>query len=465
MKNVFIWGLEKNISCFALKELERQGGIAIRAWFSNAKSAYVDTDNWLDLLYDERKTSNDGLSCPQEIYDIIYLKLFVFMDMLSRSFVFRNKAIHEYLNVFNILLNRYYELLVTRKIELLIFEDAPHDGANYLLYLLAKAMKIPTLILFQSVFPGRFFYVFDLEEYGSYENSPEYIDSFGGINVERKFEKDLFYMKKETLSEKWKRASGKLYHIKETIEKRAEVRRIAEKKYEGFWNGIYERGARRFLERALARCYNKRKTNFFNKEADFDCQYIYFPLHLQPEMTTSSLGGVYCDQLLAIERLALILPENWKIYVKENPKQTDFMRGKHFYERLAAISKVVGVKTDTDTYALIKAAQFVATISGTAGWEAISGGKKVIVFGKAWYRLLPGVYMYEDGLKLEQLLQEEIDHADLQRKLEKILKKTAPGLVNKDYLPTMPGFDYDVNNQQIKTFFQFILAWQGGMKE
>ena len=43
-----------------------------------------------------------------------------------------------------------------------------------------------------------------------------------------------------------------------------------------------------------------------------------------------------------------------------------------------------------------------ATITGTVGWEAITGGKPVIIFGRAWYKTLTGVYTFSPELDLER---------------------------------------------------------------
>ena len=57
-------------------------------------------------------------------------------------------------------------------------------------------------------------------------------------------------------------------------------------------------------------------------------------MSFQPEATTLSYGDEYDDQILAIEQIDKIIPDNWKILVKEHPFHSDpFYRGNLFYER------------------------------------------------------------------------------------------------------------------------------------
>ena len=55
--------------------------------------------------------------------------------------------------------------------------------------------------------------------------------------------------------------------------------------------------------------YFEHLAEFEKNKINFEEKFVYFPLPMQPEMTTSAIGGEFRDQLLALERLSNILPE------------------------------------------------------------------------------------------------------------------------------------------------------------
>jgi hypothetical protein len=216
--------------------------------------------------------------------------------------------------------------------------------------------------------------------------------------------------------------------------------------------------SKRFLQRySNYRESKKNLLNILSKQIDLTKKFVYFPLHLQPELTTSTLGGIYVDQLLAIERLSKIIPEDWCIYVKENPVQTELMRGKWFFARLKLIRNVKVVPLDFDTYSLIKNSIFVATITGTAGWEAISGGKNVLVFGNAWYKSLPGAFSYNEDFELEDILNYEINHDELEKELNLLLSKAGDGVIEESYSVIVENFNALDNASNIATFLERLI--------
>ncbi|MBL6756261.1 MAG: hypothetical protein ISQ11_07615 [Planctomycetes bacterium] len=118
--------------------------------------------------------------------------------------------------------------------------------------------------------------------------------------------------------------------------------------------------------------------------------YVYLPLHLQPEATTLPLGGVYQDQSIVIETLVRALPEGWLLVIKENPKQRFDKRQPHFYRSLSAHDSVRLVGRKEDSFALSLAAEAVATVTGTAGWEALCLGRHALLFGPGFYECAAG---------------------------------------------------------------------------
>jgi len=59
-----------------------------------------------------------------------------------------------------------------------------------------------------------------------------------------------------------------------------------------------------------------------NSPPSFSEEYIYFPLHYQPERTTSPEGGHYVDQTIVAKMLSKIADDQL-VYVKEHPSQFD----------------------------------------------------------------------------------------------------------------------------------------------
>ena len=133
-------------------------------------------------------------------------------------------------------------------------------------------------------------------------------------------------------------------------------------------------------------------------DPDYSQPYIFFPLHYQPEQTTSPFGEYSVYQYLPIEMLARSLPAGWLIYVKEHYVTFSPFHGglkkrnREYYERLSKIPNVRLIKSEVQSAELIDHSQAVATIAGSPGYEALLRGKPTMAFGSAWYNGCDGVF-------------------------------------------------------------------------
>lgn len=155
------------------------------------------------------------------------------------------------------------------------------------------------------------------------------------------------------------------------------------------------------LTRVRAKYYKKSLARFLAKLVqlpDLEQPFIYVPLHYQPENTTSPNGGIFENQILLVRILSGCLPKGWNIYVKEYPfqfnKRTkgEMARNRQFYLDLKAIPGVRLIPKDFNSMELTDSCRAVATVTGTAGWEAVCRGKPVMLFGTSWYLGCEGVY-------------------------------------------------------------------------
>lgn len=136
---------------------------------------------------------------------------------------------------------------------------------------------------------------------------------------------------------------------------------------------------------------------------DLSKKFIYIPLHLQPEDNTCPMGDVFEDQILMVDIIASSVPDDWVVYVKENIIQwspnlvrSDLYRYKGYYKKIASLRNTHLIPAEINSFDLINKSQAVATVAGTAGWEAVLMSKPALIFGYVWYMYCEGVFRVSD---------------------------------------------------------------------
>jgi len=131
------------------------------------------------------------------------------------------------------------------------------------------------------------------------------------------------------------------------------------------------------------------------KKYQWDCmsklktKYIFVALHFQPEASTSPMGGQFVYQDLMLEMLAKAIPSDVSIYIKPHMREG---LSPELASRLTMRHNMFLLSPAMNSYKLIKGALAVATVTGTAGWEAFINRKPVLLFGNCFYQDAPGVF-------------------------------------------------------------------------
>ncbi|OGJ13876.1 hypothetical protein A2585_01685 [Candidatus Nomurabacteria bacterium RIFOXYD1_FULL_39_12] len=187
---------------------------------------------------------------------------------------------------------------------------------------------------------------------------------------------------------------------------------------------------------------SKKLAKFYDRHAeipDLKQKYIYFPLHLQPELSTAPMAGSFVDQLLITQMVGYSLPKNVYIYVKENPFQDFTKRELNFYQDLLDIPQVRFVPMNFDTYELTDHSIALVTATGTAGLEALYRGKPVLLFGSIFYQYAKGVYRISNNDVCKQTLTAILKHKtspttqDIKLYLKSLERTTINGYIDLDY--------------------------------
>lgn len=404
------------------------------------------------------------------------------IDYDNMPFSQKKHVYYEYLKYWHGVLEKF-------KPEVIFFANVPHVSFNFVIYSLAKVLKIKTVMCSGRPrgIQDRMIFFDDVKKYGSLL---EEIEKVKDEQVELKdLSRDMgdFYRK-------YTESSSGVKHFfldKEYMKKKTRPYRLGPSfssipkhlKNFTFLKAIYlylkmfffQTGRFVCLEKQEYRGLNLRwkyyqwekiKKNFKREylslqieKVDFSKKYIYVPLHNQPEASTSALGDVFVDQLLMLDIISASLPKDWAIYVKESPLQWRWPRtylGRYngYYRQIKKMNNVFLVPAETSTLELILHSQAVATVTGTAGLEALFKGKPALIFGHIWYMYCQGVFRVASVAECRMAIEKIVcgyspNKKDVLRFLLALDRALTRGYINEKIFAKNSKINYEENIRNI----------------
>lgn len=322
--------------------------------------------------------------------------------------------------LFRALLEYFYRWVSQEKVQAIIFPNVPHAGWNNVLYFVAKHLEITTLILEPTRLNDRVMLWDDYEHVDKVP--PDFFPAATASDMQAHINADLlaelitdssWMTVSDDINKNALKKSTSLGEIASLV--RALVRGAVHQqrprdllfdKPWGFWAAHWRRYLLQRRARHLRSLYDQLAiTNVPSKP------YILFFLNYQPEKTTTPMGGVFEDQLLAIRLLASAVPAGWQVLVKEHPRQfsahadASIFRSAAFYAELAAMPHVHLVGLTLPTEPLLKNCQATATGTGSIGWQGLLQGKPTLNFGRSWYAACRSCYVISSRADVSVALQ------------------------------------------------------------
>lgn len=194
--------------------------------------------------------------------------------------------------------------------------------------------------------------------------------------------------------------------------------------------------------------------------------YVYFPLHFQPEASTSSKGRHYVEQREAVAMVAASLPPGWRLLVKEHPHQFRrlYPRPRNFYKSLTNIPNTALIHHTFPGESLVDSSEGVVAISHAS--SAISAwlkGRRVVILGDSNLLGAPRILFPQHVHELKQFWLNEWNHNVDSTVLLRYLEEVEASTFELGFHGAPSGY----SSEEAKTFVlrtqhntvELILAW------
>ncbi|MEI6095543.1 MAG: hypothetical protein WCR08_08825 [Gammaproteobacteria bacterium] len=303
------------------------------------------------------------------------------------------------------------DYLKQNKVGAVVFPVIPHQVYDYIIYCLCKSRNIHTLI-FDSTNPVV------REIVGLAESIDEIGDPTLGLKIRDMFPKNSELLPpSNVLDDFWLARASMLVDqdpkalsipkiairtVKNTISKLTVSNFLGRNWVKSTCQSFDELRIRIHRRHTIIR--TKIELSHVQNIFDLPEKFVFFPLHVQPELAVSPLGGHFEEQVEAVRLVARYLPPGWRIVIKEHPDQAVFgHRPAGFYEKFAVIPQVSFVRVDYSVDELIKVCRAVITISSSIGRQAIIAGRPVGLLGSTWWSSAPGVFKVASNVTMQEM--------------------------------------------------------------
>jgi len=356
----------------------------------------------------------------------------------------------ERIDLYHKQLRYWYNYLLKNKINLCLFPVIPHVIFDYVIYSLCKYLGIKVILFYRTtILLDRNVSIYSLEDLETHMVGvrDQYEYHLSNPNAAELSERVRSYLDLRDGNESktftgvssnwdWRKYLSMQRYIK------GFRHRIATYLHWRKWQQPLDRMLR--VMRRLSQKDVSRPS--FQSDIDLEQPFIYVSLHYQPECSTSPMGGYFVHQDIMLDVLMQSIPKDIKLYVKAHLREG---YSDSILRRMIQDERTVLIEPSMNSFNFISKSLAVATITGTAGWEAFINKKPVLMFGKYFYQDAPGVHQVETPTECRQAISqilagESIITDDMVLAFLKALDELSfPGWVDNRY-----GEMSDINDEQ-----------------
>ena len=400
MKKIFVLSANRTVKILDLLKSgfnsEVVGVLVYEPWdypLWSEKSTDVKTWGWNQISnYRINSSQLNMLEYEYCLYEV--LKDVRVHYLLERHFHFVfNSSVFNNVTKIEILVHNCLSIIGETLPNIVYFTHPPHNFVSFVFAKIAQIKKIDVLSISHTPLHYRKWIV-----HGVDDKIPVQVGNRINKNISAKGLENINYQKfsyKEGIPDYSKKA------LQGSWNWRRELRNILSVNPKKILSKIYNLNFKRKIYRACCE-YSTQLPN--NKN------YAAFFLHYQPEATTLPDGLGYSQQWLAITRLRMAMPPEQALAVKEHPglfvreRLRPGFRDETLYRAIKTLPNTFLVPIDSDPYQLIDGSVFVATITGTVGWQALVREKPVIYFGAAPYHQFPKAFKVSNAKEIHEAI-------------------------------------------------------------